>query len=127
MQVSITGRHMQVSGETKEFIEDRIDRFLHYFDRVTSVQMTAIHDHDDVVVEFVIHAARGDTFVVKEGDTDIHAAVDRAAGKVERKLVKLKEKINDYRASKSLPPLEEVQPEDDELSYEGILSDLNEE
>ena len=66
MQVSITGRHMQVSGETKEFIEDRINRFLHYFDRVTSVQMTAIHDHDDVVIEFVIHAARGDTFVVKE-------------------------------------------------------------
>ncbi|MBI2193702.1 MAG: ribosome-associated translation inhibitor RaiA [Planctomycetes bacterium] len=100
MQTTITGRHLRIPDETREFIEERLERFLRYFNRISSVQVTVSPQQDEVNVELVVHVIRGVTLVAAERAADAHAALDLAAEKIERKLIQLKEKIQEHRAKK---------------------------
>jgi len=76
-------------------------------------------------VEIVVHPPRG-TMVVRERAEDLIVAIDRAAEKIERKLVRLKERFSQYRLKRAEAP---AQPEagKEEESYEEIIGSLLEE
>lgn len=126
MQVHIAGRHLQISDEAREFIEERADRFLRYFDRIGNVQVTLSPEKDIIRVELVVHVIRGLTLVAADQAEDVYVAVDRSAEKIERKLVKLKEKIKEHRAKKA-PSSPKPGEQEAEIDYEDILDDLREE
>ncbi|MDP6112164.1 MAG: ribosome-associated translation inhibitor RaiA [Planctomycetota bacterium] len=125
MQIAITGRHMTLSDDTKEFIEDRVERFMRFFERIERVQITTDMQHEDVEVEIVVHPPGG-TVVAKERGEDLHIVVDRTAEKIERSLRRLNEKFHAHRSRKGAsepPPVDE----EDEESYQDIVNALLEE
>lgn len=113
---------MTLSDDTKVFIEDRVERFVRFFERIDRVQVITDAQHEDVEVEIVVHPPGG-TVVAKERGADLHTVFDRTAEKIERSLRRLNEKYHAHRSRKGVvtpPPADD----DDEESYQDIVNAL---
>ena len=117
---------MQLSQETKDFIEDRVSRFPRYFERIDRVKVTTITEGDTVEVEIIVHPPGG-TIVAKDRGDDLHVVVDRSADKIERSLKRLKDKLSERRARREEAVPADEGAEEEEQSYEDILRVLLEE
>ena len=101
MQVKISARHGNLSDGTKEFIRAKAEKLLHYFERLTIIEVTVDLKNESKVVEFVVSAEHKHDFVASERHPDVLAAVDLVIDKLENQLRRYKEKIQDRRRTPS--------------------------
>ncbi len=97
MQIKISTRHGHLDSQTQEFIENKAERLMNQFNRLTSISVTVDREHDLFTVEFIVDAEHKHDFVAKEKHVDLLAAVDLVLDKLEGQLRKYKEKIQDHR------------------------------
>jgi putative sigma-54 modulation protein len=97
VQVSISARHGQIGKATQDYIEDKAQRLLRYFDRLTSVRVTVDLQNEEPEVEFVVSAEHKQDFIARYRGADLLATVDQAVQKMEQQLRKYKEKLQDHR------------------------------
>jgi ribosomal subunit interface protein len=116
---------MHLSDATQDFIKERVERFPRFFERINQVHVMTQRQNDLMEVEIVVHPPRG-TMVVRERADDLVVAIDRAAEKIERKLVRLKERFSQYRLKKAEAPVQSEAGKGEE-SYEEIIGSLLEE
>jgi putative sigma-54 modulation protein len=102
VQIKISARHGHLAPETQEFIQEKAERLLHFFERLTSIEVTVDVKGDLKEVEFVVSAEHKHDFVASERNGDIRAAVDLVIDKLEKQIVKYKEKVQDHRRT---PPM----------------------
>ena len=96
MQIKISARHgHHLSDATQQFIREKAEKLLHYFDRLTSIEVTV--DVDGKLVEFLAHAEHKHEFVAHETNADVLVAVEAAVSKIEAQIRRYKEKIQDHR------------------------------
>ena len=97
MQIKISARHGHLDEATQEFIRDKAQKLLHYFQRIMMIEVTVdVHD-DDKLVEILVSAEHKHDFVATERNKEVLAAVDLAIHKLEQQVRKYKEKIQDHR------------------------------
>lgn len=114
MQVKITARHGHLSESTQEFIRNKAEKLLHYFQRLMMIEVLVDQKEEEFVVEFLVSAEHKHDFVATERNKDLLAAVDLVLDKLEGQIRRYKEKIQDHRRR---PPLSqgsgaaEAQPE----------------
>jgi putative sigma-54 modulation protein len=115
VQVKISVRHGHLSEDSLAIVRDKAEKLLHYFDRLTMIEVTVDlqkTSDDRCLVEFVVQAEHRHDFVAREHHTDVLAAFDLALHKIEGQLRRYKEKIQDHRRRQStgevanLPQLE---------------------
>ena len=98
MQVKISTRHGHLSDTVQQFIREKAEKLLRYFERLTFVEVTVdLSNKDLVLVEFVVAAEHTKDFVARESHPDVLAAVDLAIAKMEAQLRRYKEKVQDRR------------------------------
>ncbi len=98
MQVKISAHHGHLSEETQQFIREKAEKLLRYFDRLTQIEVTVDLENDiQKKVEFLVSAEHKHDFVAHEVHSDILAAVDLVIDKLERQLSRYKERIQDHR------------------------------
>jgi putative sigma-54 modulation protein len=102
VQTKISVRHGQLAEETKEFIKEKAEKLLHFFERLTSIEVTVDLKSDLKTVEFVVSAEHKHDFVARESHSDIRAAVDLVLEKLEKQLRKYKEKVQDHRRTPAM-------------------------
>ena len=99
MQVNISARHGQLSGQTQERITTKVEKLRKFFDRVTSINVTADLEHrESPTVEIRVSAEETNDFVATD-QGDLMVALDSALRKVEQQLRKHKEKLTGHRAT----------------------------
>ena len=101
MQIKISARHGHLNEATQQFIQDKAQKLLHFFQRLTMIEVTVDLKDDQKVVEFVVSAEHKHDFVARERNNDILAAVDLVMAKLEGQLRRYKEKIQDRRRTPS--------------------------
>ena len=101
MQIKISVRHGQISEATQKFIRDKAEKLLHYFERLTMIEVTVDMKKDQKQVEFVVQAEHKHDIVARERHADLMAAVDLALDKLSLQLRRYKEKIQDHRRTPS--------------------------
>ena len=102
MQIKISTRHGHLSEATQQFIRDKAEKLLHYFGRLTIIEVTVdLKNEQQKMVEFVVSAEHKHDFVAREANKDVLAAVDLVMAKLEGQLRKYKEKIQDRRRTPS--------------------------
>jgi putative sigma-54 modulation protein len=101
VQIKISARHGHLSEATQQFIRDKAEKLLHFFQRLTMIEVTVDLKEDQKVVEFVVSAEHKHDFVARERNNDILAAVDLVLDKLEGQLRRYKEKIQDRRRTPS--------------------------
>jgi putative sigma-54 modulation protein len=117
VQIKISARHGHLSEATQQFIREKAQKLLHFFERIMSIEVTVDLKTDVRMVEFLVSAEHKHDFVARETNSDILAAVDLVVEKLEGQLRRYKEKVQDRRRTPSAgevtgaPALEEVSEE----------------
>lgn len=101
MQIKTSARHGHLSEATKQFIEEKANKLLHLFDRLTMIEVTVDLQNDLKIVEFRVQAEHKHDMVAKAEAHDLLGAVDIVLHKLEMQLRRYKEKIQDHRRASS--------------------------
>jgi len=94
MEITVSGRHLEVTPAIKEYATSKVTKLPRYFDRV---QLIAIivgkSDHHTFEVEILVEAEHHSKFVGKSLGPDVYAGIDDAVDKLERQLTDYKERL----------------------------------
>jgi putative sigma-54 modulation protein len=101
VQIKISTRHGHLNDATQAFIREKAEKLLHFFQRLTMIEVTVDLKEEQKAVEFVVSAEHKHDFVAREKNHDLLAAVDLVLDKLERQLRRYKEKIQDHRRTPS--------------------------
>ena len=98
MQIKISVRHGHLSEEHQEQIRAKADKLLHYFNRLTIIEVTVDLKNDErKEVECLAKSEHKHEFVAREGAPELLAAVDLTLDKIIHQIHRYKEKIQDHR------------------------------
>ncbi|HCM06265.1 MAG TPA: ribosome-associated translation inhibitor RaiA [Oceanospirillales bacterium] len=94
MQINISGHHIEVSSALKEHVESKVQRLEHHFDQITRADVTLTVEKTRHKAECNIHVNGGDLHASAEDENqNMYAAIDSLADKLDRQLLKHKEKL----------------------------------
>ena len=92
MNLTISGHHMAVTPSIRSYIEGKLSRIRRHFDHVIDVTVILTVDHLARKAEVSCHVA-GKDIVVKSDDPDLYAAIDAVADKLDRQIIKYKDRL----------------------------------
>lgn len=96
MQINVSGHHVDVTPAIKNYVNTKLDRLNRHHDRITSTQVTLSVDKLVQKAEASVHVSGRDFFADSESE-NLYAAIDVLADKLDRQLIKHKEKIRNHR------------------------------
>ncbi|NOR65284.1 MAG: ribosome-associated translation inhibitor RaiA [Candidatus Scalindua sp.] len=109
MEIIIHSRHLDATEAIKSYINKKASKLTKYSTKITKVQFTLKIEGVNNIVEAICSAARA-TLVAEATDADMYAAIDLVVDKLEKQIVKQKEKQTEPRRNKK----EEAPVDDDE-------------
>lgn len=98
MQLNLTGHHVEITDSMRAYVEKRLDKLTRHFDQVIDV-------HCVMSVEKLVHKAEatvhvsGTNIFADAVDTNMYAAIDALVDKLDRAVLKHKEKQRDHHAN----------------------------
>lgn len=98
MQLNVTGHHVEITESMRAYVEKRMDRVKRHFDHVIDVQVLMAVDKLQHKAEATVHV-RGNHIHAEAIDTDMYAAIDALVDKLDRGVLKHKEKQRDHHAT----------------------------
>lgn len=93
MQITVSGHHVDVTDPLHDYVQAKFDRLQRHFSQITNVDVTLKVEKLVHKAESVLHIAGKDLFAAAESE-DMYAAIDALADKLDRQLIKEKEKRN---------------------------------
>ena len=101
MTMKITGHHVEVTPALHDYVNSKLDRVIRHFDHVTSVHVILSVAKLKQKAEVTLHVKGKDIYADSE-EADLYAAIDTVADKLDRQVVKHKEKNNNHQHDKRL-------------------------
>ncbi len=102
MQVKVSARHGHLSEEHQKAVADKVEKLLHFFDRLLMIEVTVdFLKGDEFLVEILAEAEHKYEFVGKGQAGDLMVAVTAAKEKVKQQIKHYKEKVQDHRRDPS--------------------------
>jgi putative sigma-54 modulation protein len=92
MQINISGQHIELTPALKEYAEEKIKRLEHHFDQIAHSDITLTVEKLVQKAECTIHVSGNDLHASAE-DENMYAAIDSMSDKLDRQLLKHKEKL----------------------------------
>lgn len=94
MNLTITGHHLEVTPAIRGYVEEKMARINRHFDQVIDVSVILAVEKLKHKAEVNLHL-RGKDIYVEAIDADMYAAIDALTDKLDRQVVKHKEKAGD--------------------------------
>lgn len=95
MQLNVSGHHVEVTDPLRDYVAAKFERLQRHFDQITNTQVTLIVEKMVQKAEATVHIAGADIFAHAEDD-DMYAAIDALADKLDRQLIKHKQKTRGH-------------------------------
>lgn len=96
MQINITFRHVEPSDALKSYAIEKVDRLKKYFDGLVEGHVIFSQEKIRHLSEITLQG-NGIRVNAKEENADFHSALDSVVDKLERQLVRYKEKIKRHK------------------------------
>ena len=96
MQINISGHHVEVTEALKDYVHSKVEKLERHFDNITNVQVTLTVEKLVQKAEATLHAS-GAELHANSDDENMYAAIDGLTDKLDRQLLKHKEKMNKHR------------------------------
>lgn len=96
MQIDLTGHHVELTDALRHYVVDKFQRLERRFDHVTNVHVVLNVEKLVQKAEATVHVSGGKLFA-EEADGDMYAAIDGLLDKLDRQIVKHKEKLTIHR------------------------------
>ncbi len=95
MQLTVTGHHVDITSALRDYVNSKLERLERHFDNLT-------HMHVVLRVEKLRHIVEADlslngvAIFANAEEQDMYAAIDSLADKLDRQIVRHKEKLTDH-------------------------------
>ena len=96
MQINISGHHVEVTDSIRDYVSSKLERLNTHHDRITNVNVIVSVDKLVQKAEATVHVSGKDLFADATSD-DMYTAIDSLADKLDRQLIKHKEKMRSHR------------------------------
>jgi len=93
MNLNMTGHHLEITPAIREYVVAKMDRINRHFDHVIDVNMILSVEKLRQKIEANVHLSGKDIFV-ESIDADMYAAIDLLVDKLDRQIIKHKEKFS---------------------------------
>lgn len=95
MQINISGQQVDITEPLRTYATEKMGRIEKHFDHVTTTNIVLHVEKNRHLAEATIHAKGATLHANAEGD-DMYAALDVLADKLDRQVLKHKEKVTDH-------------------------------
>ena len=96
MQVSVTGRHIDVTDSLRNHVEEKIGKLKRHFDNVTDVHVILTVEKLEQKAEATVQISGAKLFA-DDVQEDMYQAIDHMVDKLDRQIIKHKEKTGKHR------------------------------
>ncbi len=100
MQIKISGHHVEVTDALRSYVEKRMERVRRHFDQLIDLQVTLTVEKLEQKAEATLHVS-GNALHAVAVDERMYAAIDMLADKLDRAVLKHKEKVQDHHADEA--------------------------
>ncbi|MBK1706764.1 ribosome hibernation-promoting factor, HPF/YfiA family [Halochromatium glycolicum] len=118
MQINLTGHHVDITEPLKGYVDSKFERLERHFDQVIKVHVILSVEKLRQKAEATIHVNGANVFADAVHE-DMYAAIDGLIDKLDRQVLKHKEKRQNHRGSVTKPATESetssAEPEDEQL------------
>lgn len=100
MNLTISGHHLEVTPALRSYVTSKLDRISRHFDQVVDIKvLLTVDNHKEKEgrqrAECNIHVKGRDLFA-ESAHEDLYAAVDDLADKLDRQVIRYKDKTQDH-------------------------------
>jgi len=95
MQVTITGHHLEITDALRDYINNKFERLERHFEQVTNIDVILSVEKLAQKAEATI-PVNGNKIFANAEDQDMYAAIDALVDKLDRQIIKRKEKVTDH-------------------------------
>jgi len=95
MQINIAGHHLELTDSLREYVISKMERLERHFDQVSNMDVI-------LSIEKLVHKAEatvpvsGHNLFAYAEDQDMYAAIDALVDKLDRQIIKRKEKVTNH-------------------------------
>lgn len=97
MEIRVTGRHVEVPEEVRDYIRAKAGKLPRFYDRIHEIEVVLGHESDLFTAEIIVRADHKHTFVASDTGPDTFGLIDIVVDKLERQLTRHKEKNRNHK------------------------------
>ena len=98
MKMTVTGQNIDITDALRNYVSGKLGRIEKHFDHVTNTNVVLQVEKTRQLAEATINARGAQLHANAEGK-DMYAAIDALSAKLDRQVIKLKEKAADHHRS----------------------------
>ncbi len=92
MQINLTGHHVDITESLRNYVDTKFEKLERHFDHINNVHVILNVEKLSQKAEATLHLNGGEVFANSE-HTDMYAAIDGLIDKLDRQVIKHKEKL----------------------------------
>jgi putative sigma-54 modulation protein len=94
MQLSISGHHIDVTDALRTYVEEKLQKLERHYDHITNAHVILSVEKLRQRAEATVHISGAEVFADADCE-DLYAAIDKLTDKLDRQIIKHKEKNQD--------------------------------
>ena len=95
MQINLTGHHIDITESLREYVDTKFAKLERHFDHITNVHVILNVEKTNQKAEATVHLNGGEIFA-DSVHNDMYAAIDGLIDKLDRQVIKHKEKMKKH-------------------------------
>ena len=95
MQINVTGHQIDLTTSLQDYVHEKLQRLERHYDHITQVHVVLNIEKLNHQAEATVHVAGSELFANAEA-ADMYAAIDQLSAKLDRQVIKHKEKTVDH-------------------------------
>lgn len=92
MQINLTGHHVEITDSLRDYVGTKFSKLERHFDHINNVHVILNVEKLSQKAEATLHLNGTEVFATSE-HTDMYAAIDSLIDKLDRQVLKHKEKL----------------------------------
>lgn len=92
MQINLTGHHVDITESLRDYVDTKFAKLERHFEHITNVHVILNVEKITQKAEATVHLSGAEVFATSEHE-DMYAAIDGLIDKLDRQVVKHKEKL----------------------------------
>ena len=95
MQINLTGHHIDITDSLCNYVDTKFSKLERHFDHISNVHVILNVEKLNQKAEATVHLSGAEVFASSE-NTDMYAAIDSMVDKLDRQVIKHKEKLKKH-------------------------------
>jgi putative sigma-54 modulation protein len=92
LQIEVTVRHASIAADLRAYAEKKAGRLVKYYDKIQAIRVILDSTGAGFECEMIVDLEHMHDLVAKTAGDDLHAAIDQAVDRLERRLTEHKDR-----------------------------------